>query len=266
LIAADGEMTTAGLGLPVIVTNPSARAPVVLVCEHACNHIPAGLHSLGLSEDVQNSHVAWDPGAIEVANRLSVLLDARLVSSGVSRLVYDCNRPPSASSAMPAKSEVFDIPGNAGLSDADRAERVARYYDPFRTTLSDTILGVKRPVLVTIHSFTPVYMGKPRDTDIGVLHDSDARLADVLLARAAAHSDLLFERNQPYGPQDGVTHTLKEHAIADGLLNVMLEIRNDLIATPKQQDAIAGMLAGWLSDGLAELGVDMVGQGAACHG
>jgi len=91
-------------------------------------------------------------------------------------------------------------------------------------------------------------------------------LADVLLARAAAHSDLLFERNQPYGPQDGVTHTLKEHAIANGLLNVMLEIRNDLIATPIQQDAIAGMLAGWLSDGLAELGVDMVGQGAACPG
>ncbi|MBV1866683.1 MAG: N-formylglutamate amidohydrolase [Marinosulfonomonas sp.] len=264
LIAAGGKLTTAGLGLPAIVTNASASSPVVLVCEHASNHIPAGLDSLGLSVDVQNSHVAWDPGAIEVASRLSVLLDARLVSSGVSRLVYDCNRPPSADGAMPAKSEVFDIPGNAGLSDADRADRVRRYYDPFRNTLSDTIAGVEGPVLVTIHSFTPVYMGQRRKTDIGVLHDSDARLADILLERASRHSDLVFERNQPYGPEDGVTHTLKEHATGSGLLNVMLEIRNDLIKTPKQQDAMAAIIAGWLSDGLTQLGVDLVGKDAPC--
>lgn len=266
LISAGGNLADAGLGLPAIVSNASARSPLILVCEHACNHIPVGLNSLGLSDDVQNSHVAWDPGAIEVANRLSVLLDARLVSSGISRLVYDCNRPPSSPDAMPVKSEVFDIPGNIGLSDADRADRVQRYYDPFRKALSDTIAGVEGPVLITIHSFTPVYMGQLRDTDIGVLHDSDARLADILLARAGAHSDLLFERNQPYGPEDGVTHTLKEHGLGAGLLNVMLEIRSDLIATSRQQDEMAGMLARWLSDGLAELGVDLVGKDAACRG
>ncbi|MFN6983321.1 MAG: N-formylglutamate amidohydrolase, partial [Rhizobium oryzihabitans] len=99
----------------------------------------------------------------------------------------------------------------------------------------------RRVVVVTIHSFTPVYHGKFREVQIGILHDTDSRLADAMLSDAEG-SALTVRRNDPYGPEDGVTHTLRLHALSDGLLNVMIEIRNDLVANEQDQSAIAGFL------------------------
>ena len=235
----------------VRILNPAARGPVVLICEHASNFIPAEFNDLGLSDKVKVSHVAWDPGALAVARGLSQRLDAQLVASGVSRLIYDCNRPPTAADAMPARSEIFEIPGNVDLRDTARAARTAAYYDPFHTATRSALARVGQPVVVTVHSFTPVYMGKARNVDIGILHDSDSRLADAMLAVAADYSGLRVLRNEPYGPQHGVTHTLREHALPSGWLNVMLEIRNDVIATAQQQDNMARTLAAWLRAALS---------------
>jgi predicted N-formylglutamate amidohydrolase len=251
-------------GTPAAVLhNADGNGQVLLVCEHAANRIPAALDNLGLDEATRLSHVAWDPGALAVAQEISRLLDARLVASTVSRLVYDCNRPPEAPGAMPQRSEVFDIPGNRNLNDAEKAARVATVYEPFRTLLADTITSSPTPpVLVTIHSFTPVYQGKPRDVEIGILHDSDTRLADAMLALAPTHTELNARRNDPYGPDDGVTHTLKLHALPNGLLNVMIEVRNDLIATTDQQLAIAKTLARLIADALANTEHETEAQ---CH-
>ncbi len=241
---------------PVLVRNQAGAAPVLLVCEHASNFIPEAFCGLGLDAAARESHVAWDPGAAAVARGLSGRLDAPLVECQVSRLVYDCNRPPEAEDAMPARSEVFDIPGNARLTPEDRQRRVAQYYLPFRDRVSARLDQVPAPqALVTVHSFTPVFLGKPRDVELGILHDTDHRLADAMLEDAARHTTMLTRRNEPYGPQHGVTHTLKEHAIGRGMLNVMLEIRNDLIRTPDQQDRVAGELAGLLRSALGRCGV-----------
>jgi len=105
---------------------------------------------------------------------------------------------------------------------------------------------------VTLHSFTPLYHGAQRLTEIGVLHDADTRLADAMLVTAGHHTKMRVARNDPYGPQDGVTHTLKEHGA--GHLNVMLEVRNDLIATPDTQRAMARMIAVWLVEASARAG------------
>jgi predicted N-formylglutamate amidohydrolase len=56
-------------------------------------------------------------------------------------------------------------------------------------------------------------------------------------------------RNEPYGPEDGVTHTLNLHGGRRGLLNAMIEIRNDLITEEAGQSAWAGRLAQVLSTG-----------------
>ncbi len=235
--------------------NPSGASSVVLVCEHAAHFIPAQFDNLGLPSEVRKSHVAWDPGAMEVARRLSEKLDAALVAGTVSRLVYDCNRPPSSPAAMPERSEIIDIPGNQGLNASARQERVEMYYEPFRAALSDRIKQTENPVMVTIHSFTPIYHGARRSVEIGVLHDTDSRLADAMLQSAAAHTQANVQRNQPYGVNDGVTHTLQEHAIPGGHANVMLEIRNDIIETRDQQRAMGDMLAGWLADAFSQTGV-----------
>lgn len=238
----------------VQVKNALAQSSVVFVCEHASRYIPEKFQSLGLPQKALLSHIAWDPGAGAVAERLADHMGAKLVMGQVSRLIYDCNRPPSASDAMPSRSEIFDIPGNANLNEDARAARIAAYYTPFRDTLAAVISDTKAPILVTLHSFTPVYNGRQRDVAIGVLHDNDTRLADQLLATAALHTGHKTLRNQPYGPEDGVTHTLREHGVMAGHLNVMLEIRNDLIATPQQQDEMAAMIARWLAAAFGHFG------------
>ncbi len=241
-----------------VLYNAQGSAPVVLACEHASNRFPEKYHNLGLDEAARNSHVAWDPGARCVAETVADLLDARLVESTVSRLVYDCNRPPDAPGAMPSKSECYDIPGNLDLSETQRDMRTQEVYEPFRKLLAETLKTPPVPkAIVTIHSFTPVYMGTARDVQIGVLHDSDSRLADAMLATASQHTGLSVERNDPYGPADGVTHTLKEHGVKNGLINVMLEFRNDLIATPQDQAKLALMLSDWLIDALEKVGVTL---------
>jgi len=197
-----------------------------------------------------------------VATHLSALLDARLVAGTVSRLVYDCNRPPEADDAMPAHSELFDIPGNANLDDTERAHRSQTIYAPFRAALEASLTQAPQPrALVTVHSFTPVYMGKPRAVELGILHDEDSRLADEMLRLAPRFMEMDVQRNAPYGPENGVTHTLRLHGIKNGILNVMLEIRNDLIATADQQRNVAGRIARLLSDSLTSLGV--IAQGKA---
>lgn len=245
--------------------NPEGEGAFVLVCEHASNHIPESLSRLGLREEDLSSHIAWDPGARAVAKTLSRDLDSPLVAACVSRLIYDCNRPPSEPSAMPARSESTDVPGNAGLGQSARLERTRSVYGPFRDRVADVLDGAlalgRLPILMTIHSFTPVYLGQRREMDIGILHDSDSRFADALLQAASEDEgaqSLRFRRNEPYGPADGVTHTLALHAVPRGLPNVMIEIRNELLADAAGRDRIAavlGRLAKRASGLLAEGGV-----------
>ena len=92
----------------VMTEGPGGPSPVLLLCEHASRRLPPEFGDLGLSADVRSSHVAWDPGALNLARHLAVALDAPLVAGGVSRLLYDCNRPPDAPGAVPARSETSE--------------------------------------------------------------------------------------------------------------------------------------------------------------
>jgi predicted N-formylglutamate amidohydrolase len=238
----------------VLTGNTEGTGPFLIVCDHASNRIPASLGTLGLSETALQSHAAWDPGAYVLALKLARLLDAPLVHAGYSRLVYDVNRPPDSPQAIRETSEVYDVPGNRGLSRSEREARANAVYYPFHEKIAAMIderrARAQDTVLIDLHSFTPVYHGQQRDVQLGILHDTDSRLADAVLAGASQFTSLKTERNDPYGPQDGVTHTLAKHAIPRGLLNVMIEIRNDLIVSDQEQTAIAQMLANMLASAL----------------
>ncbi|MDZ7603280.1 MAG: N-formylglutamate amidohydrolase [Hoeflea sp.] len=239
------------------IRRPGGASEVVLVCEHASKTMPKALGTLGLDPAALESHIAWDIGAMGVAERLSDLLDATLISQRFSRLVYDCNRPPESADAYPERSEVFDVPGNRGLDQAERSRRAAALYVPFHQavdTIIDERLAEGRDVaLVTVHSFTPVYFGRPRDGFLGILHDEDSVLADAMLDAAAAARRVRVSRSYTYGPQDGVTHTLKRHGLTRQIANVMLEIRNDLISGEDGQIAWAAQIAGLLRVSLDRL-------------
>ena len=236
------------------IINPSARGDFVLVCEHASNWIPDALNDLGLNEEARHSHIAWDIGADAVARLLSENLDSLLVSSRVSRLVYDCNRSLDAGDAIPARSEIYAIPGNERLSDSQRTQRFHDYYLPFEDALSGCIESTDGDkAIVSIHSFTPVYFGQRRTLEVGLIHDTDARLAEQMFELASEFSGLSVALNQPYSMKDGITHTINLHGSKNRLANLMIEIRNDLIATESDQIRIARVLSDWLSASLANL-------------
>ena len=239
-----------------IIENETALGRIILVCEHASNHFPQPWGDLGLTADQAQAHIAWDPGALGLSRGLSQHLNATLIHATVSRLIYDCNRAPDLPGAMPAKSEIHDIPGNANISASERLARTEAVYLPFHDALHSLIarriaLGL-RPVIITIHSFTPIYFGKPRRVEFGVIHDADPTLAQAIVD-AARQTRLDTQLNAPYSAADDVTHTLRVQATPYGLPNAMLEIRNDLIATPEAGQAMADLLAPVLNMGLVEI-------------
>jgi len=239
-----------------VIENAAGSARIVLVCEHASNAIPELWGDLGLNAEQRQAHIAWDPGALGLARGLARALNAVLVHAPVSRLVYDCNRAPDRSGAMPARSEVFDIPGNVGLTSAERARRVAAVYTPFHAGLHGVIAGRiaagQAPVLVTVHSFTPVYFGQRRSVEFGIIHDDDPGYA-LAVHHAAQGTGLRVELNAPYTAADDVTHTLRLQATPYGLPHTMLELRNDLIADTAAEQAMADLLAPVLNMGLVEI-------------
>lgn len=255
----DSLVIDAADGPAVEIHNPAGSSPFLLICDHASYLIPQAFNNLGLQEAVLQSHIAWDPGAFGVAFHLAKFLDAPLVASRFSRLIYDVNRPPESAEAIRTSSEIYEIPGNRGLSAQQRQARIDAIYRPYHEAIDKLILSRLKmdqpPVLLTIHSFTPVFYGRPRRVELGILHDEDPRFADKLLEYAPDHARFITARNQPYGPQDGVTHTLAKHAIPHGLLNAMIEIRNDLIGEPAQQIDVAGKLSNMLQCALKYFGI-----------
>lgn len=251
-----GSRDESAFGEAVHVHDGRPDADVLLVCEHAANRVPPEFDGLGLPAELLESHIAWDPGAAGVAQELARLLAAPLVAGGLSRLVYDCNRPPEAPGAVPETSEIHAIPGNAGLSPAARQARVDQVYLPFRDRLAGEIAARRRHLraLVTVHSFTPVFMGRPRAVELGILHGEDDRLARAMMASVPEGASHDIRLNEPYGGlRDGVSHTLDLHGAGNDLPSVMLEIRNDLIATPQAQRDWAAFLAPWLRRAMAEM-------------
>lgn len=242
----------------VEIVNPAGRAPVVLVCEHASATIPMEFDGLGLEQAARLSHAAWDIGADLLARRLSNLLDAPLVAGMVSRLVYDCNRPQTAPDCIAARSEVFEVPGNRDLDEAARADRHDRVHEPFHAALAETLhrqdARCGKPVaLVTIHSFTPTYLGVSREVEIGYLHHADPALACSALAVEIGRGRYRAALDEPYSASDGVTWTLARHGTGKGRPAVMVEIRNDLLASVESAMRMGGHLSETLVQALAAL-------------
>jgi predicted N-formylglutamate amidohydrolase len=239
------------LGEPVALTRPNGRSPVVILCEHASSRIPDSLNHLGLAPEDRLKHIAWDLGALAVAECLSAYFDAPLVASTVSRLVYDCNRLPQAPDAIVTHSEGIPIPGNHGLSLAERDTRQRLIHQPFHEAAAALVAQRARPVLVTVHSFTPVFFGQAREVELGLLADGgDERLAQAMWEAAPAITGLRTQINAPYHPKDGMTYSARAHALPREALHVMFEVRNDLISTDAQVNALAPVLAQLLERGL----------------
>lgn len=241
---------------PFTVVKPGGAAPAVIICDHASRYIPAGYDNLGLPASELVRHIAWDIGAGEVARRLANLLDAPAVLCGTSRLVIDCNRPFAAASSIPPSSDGVLIPGNAAIGAAERERRIDRYFRPYHEEISRQIqVRLKRdqtPILISIHSFTPVMDGIQRPWHVGLLWDREQQPAASLIRELRRDPDLVVGENQPYEGANPRGYALDAHAADNGLPFAIFEIRQDLIHTEQGADRWAHILATALRSVLAE--------------
>ncbi|WP_129776997.1 N-formylglutamate amidohydrolase [Peristeroidobacter soli] len=234
--------------------NENGRSPFVLICEHASNHIPAEYNKLGLQDSDLARHIAWDIGAAHVTRALSKRLDAPAFLGGYSRLLIDLNRPLHVADSIPLRSEATDIIGNLSLDDEERERRQRLMFNPFqdrlRAHLEQRTADGRRNVLVSVHSFTPVYLGQQRAWHAGVLFDKAASLGQALIAQLSRDPLLNVGANVPYGVSADADYALVVHG--DQLNNpaVLIEIRNDLISDPdgvetwtrKLEEALRGVI------------------------
>ena len=230
---------------PVELVNAGGQSSAVLVCDHAANRVPRQLGTLGLDAVQLADHIGWDPGAAEVARRLSALLDAPLVLSSYSRLVIDCNRPLRSTESIAEQSDGVPVPGNRGLSPWERERRINALFRPYHGAIDRLLDGrTRRPnLLLSIHSFMPVLNGRLRPWHIGISHWRDRRLAALLLGVLTRSGEFTVGDNAPYPIDADIDYTIPVHGEGRGLPSVMIEIRQDEIRTTTGAAAWAARLA-----------------------
>ena len=243
---------------PVATLNPGAAAPYVLNCDHASRAIPRAYDGLGLDEPSLSRHIAWDIGAAEVVRRLSAALDAVAVLAGVSRLVIDCNRALDSPGSIVTQSDGVGVPGNAGVDAAEAARRGERYFWPYHHAVDDAIEALQGrgvvPALIAVHSFTPEMAGLARPWHIGVLWNRDTRLSRRLIRLLAAEPGVIVGENEPYSGREDAGFSMHHHGGRRGIPNVLIELRQDLIAGAAGAERWAAVLERALRRLLAETG------------
>lgn len=212
---------------------------VLVVCDHAGQHMPRALANLGLAEHHLRDHIAWDIGAGAVARRLAERLGATLIAASYSRLVVDLNRAETDPSLIPPISDGILIPGNIGLTAENRCSRIEAIFVPYHSAIDGVLNRMtstgKNPVMIAIHSFTPRISGVWRPWHAGVLWDKDPRIAVPLLEALRARGDVVIGDNEPYSGRHTADYTIDRHAEGNGLPYAAIEIRQDQIQTSEGQ-------------------------------
>lgn len=225
----------------------AAKSLFVITCDHAGRLIPRALDRLGVTDEVLESHVAYDLHVAELGRLLAERLDAFAIFHNYSRLVIDVNRPLSSPESIVVLSERTRIPGNELLSSEARARRVRAMFWPYHRRIQDELDRRTREgrvtVLVALHTFTPCYLSIARATQVGVLYGRDARLARHVLAALRSDAALSVGENEPYAMCDDSDYTAVVHGERRGILHVELEVRQDLLVGVSACEAWADRLA-----------------------
>ena len=160
------------------------------------------------------------------------MYDAPAILGGVSRLVIDCNRQLTASDLIPEISDGTLIPGNRGLSESSRRQRIDGWFQPYHQSveavLEDRAKRNVETVVVSIHSMTPRLGDASRPWQIALSSYRDRSLAEPLLASLRLLAgDIMVGDNEPYDLDPAVDYSVPFHAMRRGLGHLQVEFRQD---------------------------------------
>lgn len=228
----------------------------LITCDHASNQVPDWINGgdLGMPAQDMERHIAYDIGAEGVSLALATLLDCPVIMSQFSRMVLDPNRGADDPTLLRKLYDGSIIPANRHAGRAEFDQRMTRLYHPYHGQIAEMAARQDNTVICAVHSFTPQLRGRPaRPWEVGVLYASDARLAIPVMDECCKAGWCVGD-NEPYNG-DLPGDSIDQHALRDGRLNILIELRNDLIETPEQQGFWAQQLAPILVRALATTGL-----------
>lgn len=246
---------------PVETLVPASDTALLLVCDHARNDLPDEVGTLGLPAEQFSRHIAYDIGARAVTLELARLTGAGAVLSTFSRLLIDPNRGEDDPTLVMRLSDGAIIPGNHPIAPEELAHRLTRFHQPYhaaiRAALDAIVARGEVPVILSIHSFTPIWRGHPRPWHAGILWDNDPRFARPLIEALRRDPHLVVGDNEPY---DGALENdcMFRHGTLRGFAHAIIEIRQDLIADTAGAHGWAERLARLLPTLLADPAVRTV--------
>ncbi len=199
----------------------------LLSCEHAGNIVPEGYESLfEPTKDVLSTHKAWDIGALSIAQVISDRLALPLFYQEITRLLVEANRSLNS-------PQLFSDYTNA-LSKSQKERIIEQYWMPYRERtgqfISAEIEKGHQVVHLSIHTFTPLWEGKAREVEVGLLYDDEleneaewCKEFEMELHRES--EGLAIRHNEPYhGKADGFTTHLRAVYDPEVYLGIELEI------------------------------------------
>ena len=241
---------------PFTSYNPGGGARVLLVADHASPKFPAEMKQLGVDDWVLDRHVTWDIGSDRLTRHLADLLDAPAILAGYSRLIVDLNRQLDDPTAFVEVSDGICIPGNQNLGEEEKELRVQSFFLPYHDAvaarLERFISAGTVPVLISVHTCTPVFAQVVRPWHIGIMWDTDARLARPMMEKLKQFEGVCFGDNEPYSGRHAHDFTIDHHAEPCGLPHVGIEVRQDLVRSDEGAQKWAGILAEALRETLQD--------------
>lgn len=208
--------------------NPDAPSPTLLICEHAGFKIPAPWGRLGLPDAAFDTHYAGDIGADRLARAIAEEHGMPALLGRYSRLFLDYNRRPGDWDCIRPDMGGIPIPGNRGIDEGERRLRETIARASLEAAIENDI--GRRSLVISLHTFTPVFGGVDRPWEIGLLWRDDDRLAAALRDAVAARlAGVHLGMNEPYDWRGVEAFTLQRHALPRNLPCLYLEIRNDLL-------------------------------------
>lgn len=219
-------------------------APILLTCEHASEHLPAPWQWPEHDRRLLGTHWAYDLGARALTLELAQALEAPAVLSRFSRLLVDPNRDEIHDDLFRSLADGEPVLLNVGLEPDERERRIVGYHRPYHAAVDSALEASTASVLLSIHSFTPLYQGESRSVELGVLFNRDEEAAHAF-GGALAQQFTNVAYNEPWSGRMGLIYAAERHAERHGRLALELEVRQDRAVDARYRAALVAVVAGF---------------------
>ena len=213
---------------------------ILIIADHASNFVPEENNKVGLLNSFLNKHIAFDVGVKELSLDLSNRLKCKVIQGKYSRLIIDLNRDLDDPTVIPEIVDRKIIPGNIGLGKSELRLRIEKIYNKYHYEIDQTIKNKKVKVILSLHSFNPIFKNKRRLLEFGILSNEDKNLSSIIIDQLKLQK-LNVGDNKPYRG-NLIGDSMYRHGLKNKLPHALIEVRNDLLSYPTKIKRVSRLL------------------------